>query len=100
MTKRIAIALCAVLWAAFAYAQQNGSGQGQQSSAGLTFPVEFYGASPSVGAYHTYGDGSITGNTFSSANATFTPADVGSPIWIFYAGATTTISPPATPTQV
>ena len=63
----------------------------------LSFSVDAFGAN---GDYQTWGDGSVTSGsaTLTSNNATFSQADIGKHIWVFYAGTPTTIAAPAQPT--
>ena len=64
---------------------------------GNAFRAEAFGA---VYPYHSTGDATLTGNALSSASSSFTTADVGDPVIVWYAGATTTIAAPAQPTNV
>lgn len=70
-------------------------GVGWVPTAGLTIAAESKMTNP--GTYHAYGDATLTGNSLSSASATFTAADVGDPIEVWYAGTTAAVLPPPQP---
>lgn len=65
---------------------------------GVSFRVDAFGAK---GDHAIGSDGSITAgsNVFTTITTTFTPADVGKQLWLFYGGTPAPIGAPATPTQ-